>query len=974
MKKSVRLIALLLVGSMGLTMSLPTSVLADEASTEVAPLPVTEETAGSYSAYIDAHNGSTSPQETVQVDVRQFVPSQDMQAFWSDDTAGEPCVETGATGSISWNLSVKTEGFYQIQIRYLPLPGKGLEIERSLLIDGALPFAEAESIRFPRVYKDSEEKVFDSSGNQYRSEVDEVFIWQDMVLSGSIQYSIESFRFYFTAGEHTLTLTSKSEPMAISKISLLNPEAPVEYQEVAESYSRNGYKNATCDPIVVEAEKTYLKSDASLYPLNDSKSPQTSPSSASKLLLNCQGGQQWNQVNQWISWEVTVPQDGLYKIMFRSKQSFNQENASSRALYIDDQIPFAEAGEITFPYSTSWQIETVGGQTPYLFYLEAGTHTIRLQNIYGSIGTILTRLDETLLRLNEAYRKIMMYTGAYPDANRDYSIAQNLPEVLEIFREQQPVLQAICEDLLEMTGSKGSYYASVQKLLLQIEGFLEDPETVPAQLDYFRNNISENSTWMISASQQPLLLDYLVVAPPDTPAPKADAPWYQRAWYQVSLLFYSFINDYYDVGGAASGSSSQDHVTLWMGTTGVAQTGTTVATATTSGRDQAQLLRTLVSSNFTAQTGIGVDIRLVDLSALLPAVAAGYGPDIAINQDKTVPVNYALRNALVNLSEFPDVDEVLTRFDPSAVTPYYIGDNLYALPETQTFSMMFWREDILAELGLQPPDTWEDLYALLPKLQQNYMDVGLPNLTDDNPDMFYTFLYQSGGSVYNDDETQTALDSDKAVAAFKEWSELYTKYKITQKMDPLTRFRTGEAPIVIQPFTFYNYLSSTAPEINGLWDFGPIPGTVQPDGTVDRSNVANGTAVILLKGGAGDPEAAWEFMKWWTQADTQVSFGRELENILGTAARWPTANSEALESLWAAEPLAKIKAQKQFVKGLPEVPGGYLTTRYLSSAVRLVVNNAVDPRETLLNWNRKINKEITFMRRQYGLDVSQEEG
>lgn len=63
--------------------------------------------------------------------------------------------------------------------------------------------------------------------------------------------------------------------------------------------------------------------------------------------------------------------------------------------------------------------------------------------------------------------------------------------------------------------------------------------------------------------------------------------------------------------------------------------------------------------------------------------------------------------------------------------------------------------------------------------------------------------------------------TDEGIQAFEEWADFYSKYKVPQKMDQLTYFRTGEAPIIIAPYTFYNNLAAGAPEIEGLWGAGP---------------------------------------------------------------------------------------------------------------------------------------------------------
>ena len=253
-------------------------------------------------------------------------------------------------------------------------------------------------------------------------------------------------------------------------------------------------------------------------------------------------------------------------------------------------------------------------------------------------------------------------------------------------------------------------------------------------------------------------------------------------------------------------------------------------------------------------------------------------------------------------------------------------------------------------------------------LNRNNLGICFPNLSDNNLDIFYMMLSQQGGTVYAVDKKSTALDSEMSIDAFEKWSELYTKYNISQKIDALTRFRTGETPIIIAPFTFYNTLSASAPEVKGFWDMYLLPATVKDDGTVDHSAISATTGCVIFKN-TGEVDAAWEFLKWWTDTETQLKFGKELEILYGEAGRWPTANTEAFNRLtWKKDTIFKLNAQKEYIKGLDEIPGGYMTSRYIATAIRVVINNSVSPREAILDYSQKIDKEITLKRKEFGLE------
>ena len=66
-----------------------------------------------------------------------------------------------------------------------------------------------------------------------------------------------------------------------------------------------------------------------------------------------------------------------------------------------------------------------------------------------------------------------------------------------------------------------------------------------------------------------------------------------------------------------------------------------------------------VDDTFTPATGIRVNVKLVVADTLLTAVVAGNGPDVVLSLGTWFPVNYAMRNAAEDLTQFEDFDEVI---------------------------------------------------------------------------------------------------------------------------------------------------------------------------------------------------------------------------------------------------------------------------------------------------------------------------
>ncbi len=857
--------------------------------------------------------------------------------------------------SIVYAFTCAQAGLYQLRLSYYPVEARGLNIEYALLIDGESPFTEARYNTLYRIWEDDAApgSLRDAAGNDIIPGQHEAPAWVEALVEDHTGAYDAPYLFYLSEGDHTLTLTARRETLAVAEAAFLNTREPAAYAQVVEAYQAAGYQAAPFDVLTLEAEQAARKSDTVLYGRTDRSSPLTTPYSTMQTRLNTIGGSSWGTQGQWIEWEFDVPADGLYRLAFRGRQDVLSGSFTTRKIYIDGALPFAELADVRVNYDMNWQMV----ELPYDLYLTAGRHTLRMEATIGRLSEIVSLADEAVYQLNAAYRKIVMMTGTSPDTYRDYQLDVNIPEVFDIFARQAEALARCDEMLVEMTGGRGSMNGILQTMSQQLRDFVEKPETVQKRLKTYKDNVGSLGAWLVQMKQLPLEIDKIYILGGEAPAlPQAEAGLGAQLAHEMGLFHSSFVVDY-AVIGALDDSREKRSVEVWV----------------SAGRDQANIIKQLIDNSFTPQSNITVNLKLVQ-GQLMNATASGQGPDVVLQLGNSEPVNYAVRKAAYDLTRFADYEEVASRFRPSAMTPYELEGGVYALPETQTFSVMFYRTDVLEELGLTVPDTWEEMFHVVGRLQRKNMTAGIqpPNSIAGNYTALSSMamlLYQRGGEMYLDGNTRSGLDSLEAKEAFSMWVSLYADYELPVKYDALTRFRSGEMPIVIEDFTFYNMLQVAAPEIRGMWDFVRVPGTVREDGRVDHSVSGTGICCMMLDG-AEDKDAAWEFMKWWTSAEVQTQYGKDIENQLGVSARYPSANVEAFASMpWSAAELGILNAEWINVRGIPEVPGGYFTSRHLNNAFRRVINYHEDPGETLLDYVKNINDEITAKRREFGLEA-----
>ena len=161
-------------------------------------------------------------------------------------------------------------------------------------------------------------------------------------------------------------------------------------------------------------------------------------------------------------------------------------------------------------------------------------------------------------------------------------------------------------------------------------------------------------------------------------------------------------------------------------------------------------------------------------------------------------------------------------------------------------------------------------------------------------------------------------------------------------------------PLGIAPYSMYMTLYSAAREIGARWSVATVPATKGGNDSV--AGAGTGCAIIAK---SSKKAQAWEFLKWWTSADTQVRFTNNVESILGMIGRISTSNVEALSRLsWSTGVLDVLLEEWSRVTEVPEVPGSYYLTRCVDQAFWSVVNGTSRPKDALIKWSNVADDEI----------------
>lgn len=646
-------------------------------------------------------------------------------------------------GMVTWKINVPTAGFYNLELNYYPIEGNSSNIERSLAINGVVPFDGADTFSFSRIWKDKDSsyeidedgnKVLktDVSGNDIKPKQVENPQLVSSYFKDDMGYVNEPYMFYLDEGDNYITLVSVKEPVLIDSISVLEVQKNISYKEYLASFE-NIENKITNQSVKLQAENTLSKSSPTLYPTTDRSSSKTYPFSYTVTKLNVIGGTSWQVLGDWISWEFSVPETGFYNISMRAKQNMVRGMYSSRKVYINDEILFDELNDVQFKYKNNFQIVTLGNdEEDFLFYFEKGkTYTIKMEVTLGQYAPLIEDLQVCIDDLSRIYRMIIAHTTVTPESGTDYQLIKNFPTLKDDLTRNRDELVRISDEISAISGGKSDKTGVIDNVVVQLNDFLKNNnsiEQIPTRLSTFSNNISSLGTLLNTLRELPLQLDYIQIHTPDVKLERANENIFRRVWDSVVSFVLSFFLDYSSISATEDSNVDSDEVVnidVWM----------------TLGRDQANVIRSLIDTSFSKEyPNIKVELKLTASDVLLKATLAGIGPDVALNVDSTLPVNYALRNAVMDLSERIYEYEYVVEQDkngeyiltsshlPKLSDEYYEDENGNKVIQVGYIL----EEDMLTPSGSKLP-TLADLQIFMNNTYPTYFDVLRDEIKTANP-------------------------------------------------------------------------------------------------------------------------------------------------------------------------------------------------------------------------------------------------
>ncbi len=838
---------------------------------------------------------------------------------------------------------------YYVSLDYLDAGSSVLPLELSMKVNGEYQFYELRDLEFEASWKDPEESSFDRYGYQIVPVPNKVVKWENKYVQDSSYRHSRPLAIELQKGENELEIAMIEGTMLLGNVYLTEEPAIAEYTGSGKAEGSN--------LISIQAEDMTERNASSIRAACE-LDVDLNPYNVEIKALNTIDNASFKDAGQKITYEFEVEEAGTYYLALNYKQSEKADFPVFINVEVDGNIPNSAFYNYGLEYGKSYQTETLAdAEGNYLsLNLDAGLHTISFTISADPIRPVLEGIDRIMSGVNNLNLEITKVAGNNKDKYRDLDIEKYIPDAITRLEEYADTLDALCESMKVYNPGvkKIGAFSSAAVASEQLRSLASEPDDLAyrvAELTTSTNSVNQFLANLIdSLNKNDLAIDRIYLYQEGAKLPR-NAGFFTSIAASAKRFFTSFASQAY-----SAGNSDPEHIQVWVNRS----------------RQYLEIMQKMIDEDFTAQTGIQVDLALMpDQNKLILANASGDAPDIATGINYAVPFELGIRGAVKDLTEFSDFAEVANRFEEGLLVPATIGDGIYALPETMNFWVLYVRTDIFDKLGLEAPDTLQDVKNLLPSLQMRGMNFYYPTagmLAMRNFHGTTPLILQNGGSLYTQFAGDSNLTSEESVAGFRELTELFTIYNLPKDIPNFYQhFRNGSMPIGIADYSVYNLLLNAAPEIANSWEIYMVPGTVDEEGNVLRYSAGGAESTVMFTSDPDREEKAWEFMKWWSSAEVQAAFGQTVQITYGSSFLWNTANREAFAMLpWKTRDKETILAQAEWINESPRLPGSYMVEREISNAYNSVVVDGKNLRRTLDNAVKRINRETERKLEEFG--------
>ncbi len=349
---------------------------------------------------------------------------------------------------------------------------------------------------------------------------------------------------------------------------------------------------------------------------------------------------------------------------------------------------------------------------------------------------------------------------------------------------------------------------------------------------------------------------------------------------------------------------------------------------------------------------------------LMASIQTGNQPHLAQAYEAWIS-NFIDGNVIIPIEDFIAADSTFGEDELADIYPVFIKSNtmrgkLYSFPFNKSVRVQYYNKDILFQNDLdpnRPPKTWDEFLHYSKLLTQDLDGDGKIDQYGTTLKIsawqFENLLLQAGGEIMNEDNTKPLFNSKEGVEALEYLDTLLNKNKSAY----LSPGYEGQKDFTARKIAFYEdssvsmaYMLRTGIDFNLGISAIPIKET--------KRNIISGTNVVIFDSENDKVEwAAWEFVKWFTEA-AQTARWSELTFYMPV--RKSAFQEEAIKHRLESNPeIASVYEQLEHATFEPQISEWFETRKYLEEQViEKVLRGTLTPKKALDNAARLIREKL----------------
>lgn len=291
------------------------------------------------------------------------------------------------------------------------------------------------------------------------------------------------------------------------------------------------------------------------------------------------------------------------------------------------------------------------------------------------------------------------------------------------------------------------------------------------------------------------------------------------------------------------------------------------------------------------------------------AAQGGQGPDVFRSEVAWVP-------QLAKLSYVADLSDTDLAKDTSDFLEAPLGSTkyegkTYAVPQVTDSLALLYNKKKLADAGVEPPKTWDELKAAAAKL-------GGEKTFFLNNDAYYAlpFIYGEGGDLVDASAKKIVVNSAANVKALETAKGLLDAKAATTALDATNSysnmqaaFSSGEAAMVVNgPWAVADYLKGAAFTDKANLGIAPVPGP-----SAGKGSAPVGGHDYVIRQGTKAKQSSIKFITCMASVESQATIAKELGLLPTRKSAYQNADVKANEVVAAFEPVTKVAHERPWI-------------------------------------------------------------